>query len=53
MKKQEKEIIKEAIKDIERWAGDAYITPDTYKECPDGDEVYQALEKIKEVVGME
>ena len=49
--KEMKEIIKhieEAIKDIEKWAGDAYITPDSKnKECPDGDEIYQALQVIK------
>ena len=51
MTKKEKEIIRQAIREIERWAGEAYYTPDTDPEvCPDGDEVYQALQKIKEVV---
>ena len=46
--KKSKRIIKEEISQIEKWAGEAYYTPYTDTEkCPDGDEVYQALEVIK------
>ena len=42
------ENIARAIRQIERWAGDAYYTPDTDPAvCPEGDEVYQALQMIK------
>jgi len=41
--------IREAIKDIERWAGEAYTTPSDPR-TPDGDEIYQALQKIKKAI---
>ncbi|GAG30138.1 unnamed protein product [marine sediment metagenome] len=51
MTKKEKAIISQAIKEIENWSGEAYYTPETDPEqCPDGNEIYQALEKIKEVI---
>ncbi len=40
-----------ALRDIERWAGEAYTTPG-HKDCPDGDEVYQALQRIRELINI-
>lgn len=46
-----KDLILEQIKNIEMWAGEAYYTPTTNKNiCPDGDEIYQALEAIKQII---
>ena len=53
MTEQERKIW-EAVKDIEKWAGQTYYTPTTDpKVSPDGDEVYQAIEKIKEALPLD
>ena len=43
-----KSTLERAIEQIEVWKGDAYLAP--CEECPDGDEVYQALETIKRLI---
>lgn len=45
-KKQVYKILDE-VENIEVWEGQAYIPP--CEECPEGDEVYQALMEIKDI----
>ena len=39
------EVIAQALAEIWRWQGQAYVGP--CDECPEGDDIYQAVEAIK------
>lgn len=41
-------LIKAEVDIIENWAGDAYMTP--CAECPDGDDVHQAVQAIFKLI---